>query len=528
MSEQANGEGYQMHRNIPQEVAHWKSMRQRSEMRVVHHPESLGTEACQSTRKAPPFVDLEKGRYCNVNSGIALPRRVDIAMGLQANLRIQSYGWNAGIRTEPFSTVQAAVCRYLKYSEMMVFSELYFDVIDPVFHFIDRQRYFDRCSVLWSSGSSVLEDFEALISGVVCLGSFFSHTPSPLEATLFEHAKLVLDRGSAYGPSTLSLDQVAGWILRTLYLRLTTRSHPAWFSSCATMHIAEAMALHADLNYISSTGVYPPLQNPEFLESRRNLFSCACFLNALISADAGRSKVTLLDVASLRDVTGSWMLEMTNLLWELEASVSNECRLKRLKLLSNLESSEPTLVLLRTDVTVHLFRKQVGLCHPRMDEEEVGIMLELIREGFSAARTLVSLRRPWWNVFYTPFQSLVVLLAIDTDDSLAMVQSALSVLRAASQTFPTSLAEEVIQAAQKLVAGSKRRKSNQLRSLCFDDDCNGVGPEASSTTDQDSLQGGQVDLMIEDWFSSEVEWSSLVDSHFAATQNQKENLFGFP
>ncbi|KAH8692358.1 hypothetical protein BGW36DRAFT_363351 [Talaromyces proteolyticus] len=425
-----------------------------------------------------PAVDAAKGRFSNPHSGILLPRRVSRSIDLPIELRFHSYGWNVNTRPEPSAVVNPVVCRWLSFQNVTLYSDIFFEVVDPVYHFISRKRYYERCADMWEKATALVMraspqwlDLEALVAGVISLGSFFAEDPSPLESQLVDHAKKILDVGCACAPGRLSLDQTAGWILRTLYLRLTTRPHLAWYASCSTMHVVEAMGLHVDLSNVDLAANERRMMTPEILASRKKLLECATFLNAIISADYGRSRVVLQEfptvaanpVTDLGSSTG--LMKLAQILSSLDTSLSDASRIDILSTVKALPDEPPVFVLLKTDVAIHMFRKHVRLESEKLPDSQSKLMLSLIRSALSEVRCLLPFRHAWWNILCTPFQSLMVLLAMDSDESLVLINEAMSILQAVHALFPTYLAAEAFHTAQTLVKGLKKRKMRQVQFL---------------------------------------------------------------
>ena len=88
-----------------------------------------------------------------------------------------------------------------------------------------------------------------------------------------------------------ALVDVQSWLLRTIYLRLTSHPHAAYMASCTVMHLIEVMGLHheaTDSLLESSTSEHVAVS-----ETKRRTFWVARALNAWISAEYGKSRVTL-------------------------------------------------------------------------------------------------------------------------------------------------------------------------------------------------------------------------------------------
>ncbi|OJJ46059.1 hypothetical protein ASPZODRAFT_133025 [Penicilliopsis zonata CBS 506.65] len=480
------------------------------------------------------------------------------SMELGSELRLHSFGWNINTRPELLApAVVPVVCRLLDVHTLSTYSQVFFDVVDPVYHFLDRARYLERCAAYWAEPPRVLEDFEALVAGVVVLGSFFADTPVAVEAELVEHAKQVLDLGCAYAPGRLSLDQAAAWIARTLYLRLATRPHLAWYASCSAMHVVEAMGLHVDLRTVDVAGrgdsSVAALTTPEFVAARRNLFECASFLNAIISADYGRSRVVLQDSITTTTTTttaaaaaaavattavlGSSglaaaadrpMSKLTALLLRLERDLPRGARLEILESIYSLPSEPAVFALLKTDVAIHLFRRHVHIDQERLSGAESALMLTILKAGLAQTRGLLPSHQAWWNLLFTPFQALMVLLAIDSTESLELLSETMSLLDAVSHAFPCFLAGEVLQTAQTLAKGLEKRKKKQAKLLSTASNWTFSSPPPPSSssaqnhqaTDPDlpdgstpaSVHPGHAEALLDSWFGGGVDWMDLWNS----------------
>ncbi|RFU23848.1 hypothetical protein B7463_g12487, partial [Scytalidium lignicola] len=438
------------------------------------------TTQCTSpkSRSSVPYngravVEPRKGRFSYAHSGVVLPRKLSQQIQLQEDLKFHSYGWNLGIRPEPQKAVAPAVRDHLTFQDLTFYSRIYFDVVDPVYHFVYRARFFDRCAKYWLAEKPELDDIEALISGVVALGSFFAAVPSPAESQLVEHTKTILDTGCAYAPARLSMDQAAAWILRTLYLRLTTRPHLSWYASCTAVHVVEAMGLHVDLETVDLAGDDSmETLTSDFISSRRSIVECAVFLNAVISAEYGRSRISLSTLDFQRQSeekinSNSSLWNLTRLLVLAEGELNLEERVEILTSIHNLPEENPLFVLLKTDVAIHMCRMQINVNakHERPSGLEAQAVLTIIRASFAALRQLLVNRQPWWNLISTPFQSAMILMAIESSESLDLVVECMSILILIYETFKTHFILEVIQTTKYLIEGLEKRKLHQISSL---------------------------------------------------------------
>jgi Fungal Zn(2)-Cys(6) binuclear cluster domain/Fungal specific transcription factor domain len=462
-------------------------------------------------------VHQGKGRFSFADSSIVFPRKLGQEMNLPKDLKFHSYGWNLSLRPELRSSVSPAVRRYLTYQDVSLYGQVYFTVVNPVYQLIDRQRFFDQCATYWLSEKPDLDDIEALICGVVALGSFFSAQPSSAENQLVQHAKEVLDAGCAYAPGRLSLNQAAAWVLRTLYLRLTTRPLLSWYASCAAIHVVEAMGLHVHLESVdiaADTGLHPQANS---VVNGRNTFECATFLNAIVSAEYGRSRIFLqglnrssTDSDKVRPRSLVGQLAQLMFLAELESGL--ETRRDILQSICNLPDQPPVLVLLKTDVAIHLYRKAINTTNKRFFDAENQLMLSIIRTGLSTTMSFVPDRQPWWNLLSTPFQSLLILISMNSNESLALIPKAMSVLMAVHEKFNTFLVVEVIQTAKQLIKGLERRKLEQA-GLLSNASGMAVGIENPSMAAEGQVNSQQAQTLFDAWVGDELDWSLILDGN---------------
>ena len=364
----------------------------------------------------------------------------------------------------------------------------------PVYELFDPASYHERSRLYWTSRTDPSPDFEALVAGVVALGSLFAREGSMAELQLIEHAKTILDIGCCYAPGRLSIDQGAAWVLRTIYLRSTTRPHLAWFASCASMHVAEALGLH--LEQATSTN--------DANNARLRILHCSLLLNGIISAEYGRSRVRIdMPRGSIPDtVPSSDKLELALALFALEEPLVGPDRLQSLKHIAQLHAEQSVLHLHKVDVAMHWYRRHVhGVGYASLARAEHEILIDLLGDGLSHIPGLLVSGYPWSNVISTPFQSLLVLLSIDSDDSLALVPEALKCLQGVADTFGVSLATEAVEAAQHLVVALKQKKMTHAHYLRDGDrlgNVTGAGDvHVTIPPSGDILLGGTMDNWLE-------------------------------
>lgn len=432
-----------------------------------------------------PFVNPIKGRYCNAYSNVVFPKRLATDLSLDVDIRLHSYGWNASIRPEPKAMLFPAVKTLVLLQDVTIYGAKFFEAVDPVYHFINQERFFERVTRFWSSPVATLDDFEALVAGVVGLGSFFSEHPLSVETQLMDHLKAVLDYRLTVAPGKLSLDQGAGWVLRTLYLRLTTRPSLSWIASCTSMHVAESMALHIDLSravVASTEGA--AIITQELETARKNLLECVTFLNVLLSAEYGRSRVLLRDAAESQLQPQSTLGRLTEILEMIDDTNPDPGALKAIE---EIPSTSPVISALKVDLAMHFYRRFVDLTEGRISKHHNQAMVRIIRESMTAIRELLNSRQPWWHIILTPFQAVCILLSMDTDASLRMIPEVMALLKESASQYPSHLPTEAVETAERLINAVQRRKLEQAERLSAPHSKDSQAQSLSSTSIPDGM-----------------------------------------
>ncbi|KAH0218902.1 GroES-like protein, partial [Aureobasidium melanogenum] len=224
----------------------------------------MRSQANTNKRVRQDFLEPRKSRYVGAGSAISFPLKLSHDMGAVDLPRLHSYAWNAGTRPEPIPSFTPQVANLVRYEELHALTSVYFDVVHPVFGVIDKAEFTLRCAEHWmGDGQSV--GFDALVGSVCALGSLFAGNDRMIHGA--------------------TEDFVVAWILRSLYLRSTTRPHASWMSTCSTMHIIEAVGLHRELGTTSVPGNSSEASTPyqRFPELRRKIFWTAKSLNLMFS-----------------------------------------------------------------------------------------------------------------------------------------------------------------------------------------------------------------------------------------------------
>ncbi|KAH6661913.1 hypothetical protein B0J14DRAFT_312675 [Halenospora varia] len=432
-----------------------------------------------------------KTRYTSASSAIAFPKILGTSLGLVDPPRLHSFGWNPGKRLEQNFLSQISICDIISADEMRKYAEIYFIELHPFFGFIDKALFFSRSANFWAARNHG-SDFEALMCGVFGLGSYFSGSDaSPAEARVVEQGRLLLDLSTAHPPALLSVKHVAAWILRTIYLRCTTRPHLSWIASCTAVHVAEAIGLHREISEQNMTRDMPRLVTSLEKELRLRTFWVALGINHFFAAEYGRSRVQLdlVDCKPLVPQDGDLTTRTLAILQSIPGSRMSEGTISdftvALNNLAIMSIDSPFLGLLRADACFSIFR-MLQASHFGINATQIEMILEITRVALNGVTFLRTMDKPWWNVVGTPFHSVCVLLSISTPESFAMIPSSLESLKNVVATYESHLSNEALKTAFTLVRSARSKKSKELDDLdrglnVLGDISQGFGSQASSS-----------------------------------------------
>lgn len=382
--------------------------------------------------------------------------------------RLHSYAWNAGTRPEAIPSFTPQVVQLIQYEELHALTSVYFEVVHPVFGVIDKADFTLRCVEHWMGDSPSL-GFDTLVGMVCALGSLFAGDGRfEGEADLVKATKLLLDNISMIHGATE--DFVVAWILRSLYLRATTRPHASWMSTCSTMHIIEAVGLHRELGtmFISSSSSQAATPYQKFPELRRRIFWTAKALNLMFSCEYGRSPIHL-DEANCEEpaaADGHHTNELILLakLMSIDRMRSRELLEESLLKLFETCSSSPLLTLMRANASFCIYRR-LCLYDPRSSSEHLVTVMKMGEDALLPAQTLALSNQVWWDVLTVPFHYFCVLLHINSLESLSLLSTAMSSLRKITRHLGTHMAKEAEMTASSLISVCSQRKQKEMHCL---------------------------------------------------------------
>ncbi|KAE8451163.1 hypothetical protein EG329_004835 [Mollisiaceae sp. DMI_Dod_QoI] len=423
------------------------------------------------------ILDPATTRYMGLHSVMAFPRSLGLDFQSANPPRLHSFAWNCGIRPEEEPEAHVDLRSLISREDFKIYSDVYFETCHPSFGILDKNQFLKDVTQWWMVPSTSLA-FDAVIAGVVVLGSFFSaELGHPREADIARYAKRVLE-DIALQPT---IDHVCAWILRTTYLRTITRPHRAWLASCTTMHVAEACGLHHETDSVivtesSSTGTV--VKNSHGCEQARKIFWMAWHINVMISYEYARSAIVLNSISCKvpQAVPGDATAHLIaiSLLVPKDSDSSTGPDIKgTLPKLQEIPDEERFVSMAKADLY----------------KEDVLQIIAIGNKAMDAAYALAQEKRYWWNVLCTSFQYVCTLLAIDTADSLGNVSATMGTLENITRQLDTHVATEALNTAKILLRDSMRKKKHEVQLL-----------EAADTDDN-----------MTEFENVDVNWDTLLD-----------------
>ncbi|OKL58361.1 hypothetical protein UA08_06357 [Talaromyces atroroseus] len=410
-------------------------------------------------------------RNMEANSGVVFPRTLGLRLNSQINAqRRECPGWNLGIR-HCSRRSEKSITWILSHNAWQELYRIYEEKIQPIYGFLDLQSVYAIAQRRWEDPNATNE-FDSVLCGVAALGSMFSSQASwEQERQLVECSKEILESsGTLVNPT---LDDAAGWLLRTLYLRCSSSPHASWMASCTALHIIEAIGIHQE----SATGVIslvyadtasPPSTDADQKETeiKRRVFWIAKILNTWISFEYGRTRVILQGescrVPKSEGLDGdctSVLISLFQISDNLDPSkdMSADDLEKCLEQLQHYNFENSALVLSQSVLAFTIYRR-LQLLGLSANKTVIDRVISLGRRGLEASRQCIDDNCPWWHVNNVPFQFTCVLLAIDTPDSLLHIRESMAILKKTAKHFGTPKSYQAFETVKRLVRLSQMRK----------------------------------------------------------------------
>ncbi|KAF4187856.1 hypothetical protein CNMCM8927_007536 [Aspergillus lentulus] len=419
------------------------------------HPPSLG-EGFTST------VEQSIGP----NSGAVFVQNLGLKIDPVNALDPQVFAWNIGLRQLPGSFTAMPIVNIISAEEMTALTHIYFDKVAPYYGFVDKDSCFEHISSRWDRPSA-FEPSDVVLCGVAAMGYLFSRRKAvAAELHLIESAKSALEQRS--GGEIPPLMLVTGWALRVSYLRLTASPHTAWLASCSLMHLIDATGLHLDPS--SRHALLRPTQNIDD-DIRRRLVSFAQYINTWVSFDLARSRIVLhgASYTTPSSPDGDYTAEMLDLL-PLSESLDPFTRVDAVQLTAMLANimqgsrAQPPSVLSQCNLVLCIFRR-LRAVHSTLSPALMSQMLALITKALACARQLVDANCPWSHVANVPFQIICTLLAVDSPESLSLLDNAVQTLKYVTDVYDTEVLRDAYRTAGSLILLQQRRKDHDSARL---------------------------------------------------------------
>lgn len=433
------------------------------------------------------------------NSGAAFVRRLGLKIDPARAPKLNLFGWNVGARqlATPLDTAGRvlSIVEITSLEHLQVLARVYFDKVDLCYGFLEGRVFSQRLDRRFqqlqhpstsrqagdsnNNGSShdVGDDvFDSIIAGVAALGCLFSQGSATLtELQFVRTARHILDTHQLPGPP--DIDLVTAWALRTVYLRLTDAPHAVWMASCTLMHFVEASGLHeqtaaADGNQDGKDG-----KDGVNLGIAGRLLGIAHHLHVWTSFDLGLTRVAFLKTDLSLPLlsgppTGDDNDATAQLLGLLPMSVNLDPSRPRdaadltatlVRLLDGRHTMAPS-VLAQCNLVLCLLRR-FHTQHLDVAPDLEAQVLTLLRRGLACARDMVLHCSPWHQASNVPFQTICVLLVLDTRASLALLPEAMQTLALAASVYDTERMREAHSAARLLVRLHQQRRRDDIALL---------------------------------------------------------------
>nr|POE87469.1 protein rdr1 [Quercus suber] len=468
-------------------------------------------------------MDPVKTRFVRANSAIAFPRILGMDLESEAIPRLHSFAWHTGIRAEPIED-PVDITSMVTWVDTQRFAKTYFTVVKPEIGLLDETEFTEQAAARFANPGGY-SDLDAVILGVAALGSFFSNNPHPRENEFIFGARNVLTQKLMNHSPTAN--NVAGWILRTIWLRLASRPHGSWMSSSITMHQAEACGLHKEMQTIAV--VYPaaPAGDHKLSKTRRRLFWIGRALNIILSFEYGRSRINFDVVTTKRPASesgshGHQFIELAELLpndfVDREREPDPPAALgNALTKIEEMQTESSFITLLRADLAFAIYRR-LWLMSLTDAKDRAESVMNVGKQALHASAKLLDSNIPWWNVLHAPFQFLCVVLAVGTPKSLSHISDIMKLLRRVATTYDNHMTREAFNQATALVKMTQKRKEKELEALS-------VLPELLPFSDHPSVgSSGMTEAPNLDWaMDLPFEWDVFLNPDLVVSQQQAQS-----
>lgn len=386
------------------------------------------------------------------------------ATALALPSRLQCYAWNLGFQSSNiFVPELVGITDLLTVVEMRERTLVFFAEVHPVYNFMDQESLSSAITQRWSSPTSTSNSADSVLCGVAVLAGLFCGLSGDTETRLSQMARIALE--ISCNTDNPTVDDVTAWLLRVIYLRMTSSPHTTWMACCTLMHMVEATKMHFDSPQDSILAESLEDCQPD---RRRRIYCISQLFNLWVSADCGKSKVNLRGSSTQLPVS-VWTPDQVAL-WSMSDFLDPDCPRDFTELenglssLRSIECSHSMLELLRCNIALCIFRRIRSLGR-NMSDTCVEHLLSLADRALQSAIALIERRSPWWHIANIPFQLICVFLVIDSRHSFSRLPVALDVLRRVADTYKTKITQESNQVATRLVDLKRRQRLEDVTIL---------------------------------------------------------------
>ena len=193
----------------------------------------------ETTTAVPETVEERSAKQ--IHSVAPVPSGNTFAQGLMAELSkgetqpFEFSSWNIGLRLG--SAYEKSILDLAGLEEARHYSQVYFEKVNPVYSIVDQACFAEQLQDRWTSSSNQSREYDAIICGVITLGSLFSGANAfHRESQIVELGERILGRWTPVDRlSRSSLPIATAWILRVLYLRMAVDPRAAWQASRSSL-----------------------------------------------------------------------------------------------------------------------------------------------------------------------------------------------------------------------------------------------------------------------------------------------------
>ncbi|EHK24143.1 uncharacterized protein TRIVIDRAFT_45894 [Trichoderma virens Gv29-8] len=401
-----------------------------------------------------------QARSVEANSCPAFVRTMALRLDPKRNPRMHSFAWNAFLGSRGTSSAPAvqSITDVVSQTRLQNLTATYFQKVDPVYGFLDREQVFQRIQQRWAS-RNFTQVQDAVLCGIAALGCLFSQIHADAaEVALVELARILLEKTLSTPPTA---DSITAWLLRVVYLRVVDTHYAAWMASCTVMHMIDAAGFNIDA---PEEAIIPSPHQEVSQDIRKRMVAIAQHLNIWMSFDMGLTRVALPNATTPIPLAreGDFTVELIELLpFSIELDPQRKPTAFELEyalqvVLGRIHSSPPS-VLAQCNLALCLCRRLRSM-DVALTDSVLQQLLMLTSNGIRAAQTVLAARSPWHQMTYVPFQIVCVLLAIDTVSSISQLRDAMQCLQDVCAVYNTEATQEALKTARSLVLLHQRGK----------------------------------------------------------------------